>query len=264
MQLFIKKKIQEGYYIILCTDGNENLSIAKRSWCPVDSTIDHAFDQNHDGSILTMINTCGLVDVLHLQHNQSQYPATYIRGRNRIDGIFVSREIAHCVMRSGLTPFHTFFGGDHRGVYVDFSAALLFKSNTYELVRQQGRGLQLKDPRKVASYISALHEQLKYHKVLRKYEKLSEIPVGVWTNAETIKYERLDRIAVQSALYAEKTVARRYSTRYQWSPALLKLVYVFRYARLRLKEAKGIMVTDKSIQYHRKQAGITQEQHQER
>ena len=263
MQLFIMGKIREGYYIILCTEGNENLSAAKRSWCPVESNTNHAFEPAHDGSILTLINTCGLVDILHLQHNRDQYPATYIRGRDRIDGIFVSRQIVHSVLRSGLTPFHSLFGGDHRGVYVDFSASLLFKSNTYEIARPQGRGLQLKDPRKVSAYISALHKQLKYHKVIRKHEKLSEIPVGDWTPSDTIKYERLDTIVVQSALFAEKSIARRYSTKYQWSPALLKEVYVFRYARLRLKAAKGIPVTENSIRYHKKRAGVSDTQHLE-
>ena len=263
MQLFIMRKIEEGYFIILCTDGNENLSSTKRRWCTVESTTNHAFEQHHDGSILTLLNTCDLVDVLQLQHNQDNYPPTYIRGRSRIDGIFVSRSIVHCVLRSGLTPFHTFFGGDHRGVYVDFSASLLFKSNTYELARPQGRGLQLKDPRKVAKYLTTLHGQLAYHKVIKKHEQLSQIPEGAWTNADTIKYEKLDKIAVQSALYAEKTIACRYSTQYQWSPALLKEVYVLRYARLRLKEAKGLPVTNNSIQYHKKQAGITDSQHRE-
>ena len=262
MQLFIMGKIKEGYYIILCTDGNENLSSEKRSWCQVESTTNHAFEKNHNGSILTLLNTCGLVDILHLQHNRDRYPATYIRGQTRIDGIFVSRQIAHCVIRSGLTPFHTFFGGDHRGVFVDFSASMLFQSNTYELARPQGRGLQLTDPRKVASYISALHKQLSYHKVIRKHELLSQIPVGEWTNVDTVKYERLDKMVVQSALYAEKSISRRYSTKYQWSPALLKEVYVFRYARLRLKEMKGLPVTVSSIRYHMKQAKITEAQHQ--
>lgn len=63
--------------------------------------------------------------------------------------------------------------------------------------------------------------------------------------------------------YAERTCAKRYSTQYQWSPLLLRAVYAYRYARLRLKEFNGIPVTAKAVAYHQKQASITDEKHNE-
>ena len=68
MQLFITKKQREGYYIILSADGNENLSANRKGFCPVESDGIHAFNKDHDGSILTLLNTCGLVDILQEQH----------------------------------------------------------------------------------------------------------------------------------------------------------------------------------------------------
>lgn len=177
MQLFITEKQLEGYLIMLLSDCNENLSAAKRGYCPITGDAPHAFSTDHDGSVLTLLNTCELVDVLQMQHKHDQYLATYIRGRHRIDGIFVSLQLAHTVLRTGLTPFHTFFQGDHRAVYVDFSASLLFRSNTYEIVRQKGRGLQLRDPRIVDAYILALFEQLEYHKVMDKLDRLVFISI---------------------------------------------------------------------------------------
>ena len=264
MQQFITKKQKEGYFIILSTDGNENLSGNKFSFCPLDGEGSHSFNKDHDGLVLTLINSCGLVDILKLQHNSEQYPATYIRGRSRIDGIFVSHQIVPAVLRTGLTPFHTFFANsDHRAVYVDFAADLLFNSNTYELVRQKGRGLQLRDPRIVDAYILSLFEQLEYHKVMKKLERLVRIKVEDWKDSDRITYEKLDRIITESMIYAESSCAKRYSTRYHWSPLLLQAVYAYRYARLRLKAANNLPVTQKTILYHQKQAKITDEQHKE-
>ena len=73
MQLFITKKQREGYFIILTADGNENLAAEKRGYRPVESETNHAFSKDHDGSILTLITTCGLVDILQLQHMQTNF-----------------------------------------------------------------------------------------------------------------------------------------------------------------------------------------------
>lgn len=110
MQLFISEKIQEGWMINLPTDSNENLSSAKGKWCPV--TRVSPFHANpsaeHDGSFLTLVKTCGLVDILQYQHKVETYPSTYARGKHRIDGIFVSPQILHSVLRTGIAPLHTF------------------------------------------------------------------------------------------------------------------------------------------------------------
>ena len=146
---------------------------------------------------------------------------------------------------------------------MDFSASLLFSSNTYELSRQRGRGLQLRDPRIVDAYIQKLFDQLEYHKVMEKVDRLVAISVEDWTEDDKETYVKVDTIITEAMKYAERECARRYSTKYEWSPLLLKVVYAYRYARLRLKEYKGIPVTKKTIQYHQKQAAITEERHAE-
>ena len=124
----------------------------------------HVFCKEHDGSLLTLIKTCGLIDILVQCHPSAQYPATHSRGRQRIDGIFVTPRVAQCVIRTGLSPFYTYFAGDHKICFVDFDAAKLF-GESYILTRPVGRGLQTKDPRKVERYNGHLYQQLEYHKV---------------------------------------------------------------------------------------------------
>ena len=224
MQSFIMKKQQEGYFIILSTDSNENLSASKCRYCPVECNSDPVYSKDHDGSALTLAKTCGLIDILRQEHTHDKYPATYIRGRNRIDGIFISHQIMHAVLRAGLTPFHTFFQGDHRAAFVDFSAELLFRSNTYELIRQEGRGLQLKDPRIVDIYIQTLFDQLEYHKIMEKLDRIVAIKVGDWTEEDT----KLETIVTEAMTYAERTCSKRYSMTFQWSLLLLKVVHAYR------------------------------------
>ena len=115
---------------------------------------------------------------------------------------------------------------------------MIFHSNTYELVRQKGRGLQLRDPCIVGAYILALFEQLDYHKVMKKLDRLVQIAVEDWTERDRITYEKLDPVITESMIYAESTCAKRYSTKYHWSPLLLQAVYSYRYARLRIIKNK--------------------------
>jgi len=131
------------------------------------------------------------------------------------------------------------------------------------MVGQKGRGLQLHDPRIVDAYVSVLFEQLEYHKVMENLDRLIQISVEEWEDSDQVTYEKLDHLITESMIYAEKFCTKRYSTKYQWSPLLLKAVYAYRYARLRLKTTNGIPVTPKAIQYHQKQAFITDEQHRE-
>mmetsp|Transcript_22670 Transcript_22670/g.32458 ORF Transcript_22670/g.32458 Transcript_22670/m.32458 type:complete len:1353 (-) Transcript_22670:2923-6981(-) len=256
LQNFIARKQSEGWDIILLTDGNENLS-KPGSWCPMPiQDTPHVFCKEHDGSLCTLIKTCGLVDILAMHHPSSQYPATYARGRNRIDGIFVSPRLVASALRSGMSPFYSFFVGDHRMLYVDFDANLLFGEATHSIVRSIGRGLQLKDPRKVDTYNGNKYRQLEYHKVISKLEKLADLDNSKWQKKHVERYEKLDNKVVEISLYAEKSISRRYSTQYQWSLTMVQVVYAMRFWKLRLKQAKGNKVKQDTLLNHQRLSNL--------
>jgi hypothetical protein len=135
-----------------------------------------------------------------------------------------------------MLPFHTGLGGDHRPLLIDFDARKLFGDESYEIHRPQLRGLTLQDPRTVDKYLDILQTQLEYHKIYDKYEDLQEkSDQGAWSNECILKYERMDNIITESVIHADRMVAKRYSTRYEWSPEIIRSVNDVRYWELRLK-----------------------------
>jgi hypothetical protein len=67
--------------IILALDANESIEGVQGKYCPLDYTIDKPVTPNgHDGSIATLIRTCGLCDPLRLQHTEGIPPTTYSKG----------------------------------------------------------------------------------------------------------------------------------------------------------------------------------------
>ncbi|MFN9983469.1 MAG: hypothetical protein ACK53Y_26320, partial [bacterium] len=121
-----------------------------------------------DGSIATLVKTCGLCDPLLHHHPDQPPPPTYDRGQDKIDFIFASIALLPSVQRSGIFPYNTIFMSDHRPCYLDIDSSLAFSESTPLMAPPQYRGLQLQDPRPVAAYIKDLTKQLDYHKITDK------------------------------------------------------------------------------------------------
>ena len=159
--------------------------------------------------------------------------------------------------RSGILPYCSVFSGDHKPCFLDFNASLLFAGSTTPLAPVCQHSLQLSDPRKIAKYKSALHEQLEYHKVMDKCKNLHEIAAkGMWEDAQTKQYENLDLLITESMLFAERACSKRYSKQCEWSPALVQSLESVRYWRLLLKHSKGLPIKQSSIQRARTNAGL--------
>jgi hypothetical protein len=147
-----------------------------------------------------------------------------------------------------MLPFHTFFGGDHCPILIDFNAKTLFGDESYEIQRAKSRGVKLEDPRIVDKFLDLLQKQLIYHKIYDKNEELKEkSEMGEWTTKTVQQYEIMDKIITESVRYADRSVGKRYSTKYEWSPEILRSVNELRYWTLRLKQTKGIWVDAENL-----------------
>ncbi len=118
---------------------------------------DHIHCPHHDGTLSTLIKTCGLVDILGEQHTDRPFPPTYSRGKKRLDYILVSGSIAASVLKSGILPFNAIFHSDHRACYIDINPDQLFKDQTYGIDIPCRRSLQSSDPKKVQKYNETLY-----------------------------------------------------------------------------------------------------------
>jgi hypothetical protein len=216
--------------------------------------------KTHDGKLATLVASCGLKDPLALQHQDRPFPASYFRGKNRIDFIFVTPRLLPAVERSGSLPYYSMFQGDRRPYYLDLTASIVFADNTYEIACPKGRGLQLHDPRIVTKYKDALYEQLSYHKCHEKVQELQQCAqANTWSEYLTLKYQITDTVITEIMIHAERTAGRKYSTKFDWSPTLLKAVQTFRFWKMKLKLQRGLHVSRAVLQKHHTEAALPQD-----
>jgi len=233
LHAWIQHMQRTSHNIILCIDANEAISDEAGQVLSLEYTLDKPIlDKKHDGTIATLVRSCGLQDPL-LKHHSDNPPPTYTRGKDRIDFIFTSpRTMAACIM-SGLFPFHSIFMGDHIACYLDFDGLLLFQENTAAIEPPKYQGLQCHDPRIVSKYKDILHKYIGYHKLNIKVSallnKVKENPEAASILGE---YEKLDCLLTAGMLRAEKQVSRKYSKTYHWSPPLLWAVQTLLYWKL--------------------------------
>jgi hypothetical protein len=182
LQSWIESLIRQKHDVILTLDHNEDIASEQGTIHPIQfSGSQHPICPNHDGSLSTLIKTCGLVDVLGTQHLERPIPPTYSRGKKRLDYILVLGSILTSVLKSGILPYNSIFHSDHRTCYIDIDPELLFISPTYSIETPCRRGLQLSDPRKVSKYKHTLQDQLDYHKIVNKYRDLHHLAeLGEW------------------------------------------------------------------------------------
>lgn len=259
LQPWIESLIQEDHEIILTMDANEpynpdiSVPVHPLTYRPGIPTL----DKHHDGKLSTLVATCGLKDPLALQHSTRPFPASYFRGKQRIDYIFTTPNLAAAALRSGSMPHYSLLQGDHRPYYVDFDAELAFADHAHEIGRPDSRGLRLLDPRIVSNYKEKFRSLLDYHKVHEKREELIQVAqAGTWTPVDTVKYNRLDIQVTDCMHQAERHAGRRVSKKFDWSPALKKAVQEYRYWRLRLKHQGGGLTSLKTLQRQQQAAGI--------
>jgi hypothetical protein len=99
LQAWLKTLVHQNHAIILNLDSNEDISDKAGSFHPL-SYIEgkHPISKTHDGSLATLITTCGLVDPLAIQHTSRPFPPTYNRGQSRLDYMLVTSGILSSVI----------------------------------------------------------------------------------------------------------------------------------------------------------------------
>ena len=107
IQVAVQKFQSEGHDIIIVGDFNEVLG------------------ENQSG--ITQVATgCQLVDVMTAKHPGMPHPATFMRGRTRIDYVLASQRVSQAVRFCGYEAFQNRVLADHRAYYVDFDTNALF------------------------------------------------------------------------------------------------------------------------------------------
>lgn len=251
LQAWLESKTATGY-------ANEGLHEGTGNYTPLHFTLKHPIPtKGHDGTLSTLIHTCGLLDPLTTQHTEHPPPPTYNRGKERIDYILVSVCLLPSVQRTGIFPYDHIFISDHRPCYIDFNSDLLFQDGTPTIAPTIYRGLQTFDPQLVALYEELVMKQIQYHKLDEKIPQLlHKAETSAWEDTDTESYESLNRLLTKAMLSAECQLSRKVSTTYAWSPQLKRAIAFFRYWKLSLKHANGKTIPDSILLRYQSKANI--------
>jgi exonuclease III len=120
------------------------------------------FNESIDGNfngISRIIADFHLVDLMRCRSNQ-QPPATYSRGRLRLDYGLATRKIADALVGAGYEAFNARFPTDHRAYYFDLDTEKLFGSRTQSLAPPSLRMMHSTNGKQVTQYIREKYKQL--------------------------------------------------------------------------------------------------------
>jgi hypothetical protein len=253
LQSWLQHLIDQDHKMIHSMDANE-------SYDPSTASDPHpllytpevpVFDPSHPGQLSTLLSTCNLIDPLAMHHPECLFPASHIRGKDRIDFIFISASLSPALLHSGSLPFYSVFHGDHHPYYIDFDSKLLLSDSTFEIHRPSQRALSLRDPRLIKKYRDSLHDKFAKHNIQVKCDTLQQASTdGTWTHQDEAIYHKLDKTITQAMLSVEKTLWKSYSTKFSWSPKLKEAVQAYRFWRLKLKHSKGQHVSRATLVHH--------------
>ena len=218
----LKQLKKDGNKIILMMDANE------------------AIGKDNNG-VSTIASDCNLIDVHTSRHQEAAATATYARGTNKIDYIFVTPELLPLVTRSGMLPFYSGIHTDHRGMYLDIDARALFNGKIAELYSQPTRILSSKMPKAVLVYKQELLKQLKAHNIPRRSEEIQKRS----KQGDTTIAEELNRIAntIQEAMLSAEQHCKK-PPAHPYSEKLAALNKIIRF----WKTIKSHMTTGRNVE----------------
>ena len=138
-----------------------------------------------------------LVDAMRYQHGPTpQGFATWVDGSKVLDYTLVDAGLLNSLSKCGYEPFDSRIHSDHRGMFIDFDASMLFGAENTQLANMARRRMHSTNPQQVTLCIK---HKLKYprdHNFFKNLEHLQQHP-------EDALAERLDKTLLRSSLYAE-------------------------------------------------------------
>jgi hypothetical protein len=134
------------------------------------------YDKNIDGSIATLAESCNIVNIHKLKHDN--VPATHNAGSEQIDFIYISQ---------AATELYS----DHRPLFLDIDILRLLGYPVQGTVEFLDRDLKLNDPRLVKVYQSYLFQQLLNHNVAARLDSSYLVNASAWLISHDNKFNQI-------------------------------------------------------------------------
>ena len=154
-----------------------------------------------DSPLRLRLESIGLVSAFRVKFGNRTRPATYHRGKDMIDDIFVTKNFR--IERTGMFAFGD-GPGDHRGLYIDVNIDSLMGSDVYVVQRIQARRLISNNPIITEKFNRLFELQLQRHHLHERIDELYSTFTVPLTPQYIATYEKLDRIQVSAFAYANK------------------------------------------------------------
>ena len=205
----------DGHAVLLMMDSNGQIS--------------------DDADLQAFISECDLADL----HQHSPAPSTYIGSPNRrIDHMLGCKQVLDSLQGSGSLSYIEGPQSDHRGLFVDLQPATLLGQDTdpIAIAQHKTRILKSGNPEAVESYNAAMLQYYTEHNMVERIEWITQ-NINTLDSATTRKLiEEWDQDQGRAMKHAEKQLSRTKKP-HQWSPALRNAGLLYRYWRLRHREA---------------------------
>ena len=172
---FITKATLAGEEVILSMDANEPMHGPRNS-------------------VQKLLSATGMVDAIAKFHGD-EAPKTYLRGKNRIDYMFVTPGIIPYLCRSGNLGIQDCIPSDHVGFWLEFDGTELFRGATENLGTIQQKPFTMRNTEQLKTFIEKMETYLTSKRVEQRLEAfqkgLSEGNLASRTEVE--EYERIAR-----------------------------------------------------------------------
>lgn len=231
------KWIQQGEYILLLIDCNENLSL------------------NLDLQSHLTAEPLNLVDPIRSKYPTDQpLPPTTTKGSYPIDGIFMSPEIAD-IVRGGWLELGVGFS-DHRILYIDVDMFKFLGKHKNSTAPHKIRRLQCRDPRTIHAFNTCLEKQYKYHNVHNKLTLLDTAITTQPTQEQLAALYRLDNINTQLIIHAEKKCRKLRMGAHPYTPETAKLGLTIEFWRALIRKHEGHNISSSYLRRTARQCDI--------
>ena len=179
----------------------------------------------------------GMREAVH-SVTQGQGPKTYYKGKDAIDGIWVTQDIE--VISASYLPFHADIG-DHRPVMADLTTTSVLGNDLPRLVYPRARRLNAKVTRIRERYTDALEKLVSEHRLYERLQALEQAASFPVSREVKEALEKFDRQLTDFMIRAEKGCRKLHSGDYEFSPkvkALLDKCHAYK-ALLRIRQTKS-------------------------
>ena len=230
---FINECKKEGDEIILCLDANEEM------------------EKEHNDTKKGTITRLTRDNALICAHEYLGYSdETSEKGRKQIDFILVSPGVLPALIRGGYRPYSEGIASDHRCLFTDIDADILFGKGTGNLSLPAVRNLNTKYPKRKIKYVQEVKELFKKSEVYQRLAKIRKEALAKkdWHPHLQRAYDKLDEEVTEIMLACEKRCNPSKFGPYSWSTPLIKKVLRSGIgAFCSYKQRKGIFPTGSSI-----------------